>query len=238
MAKLLEEIHTYFAGNEHCIAITGSGGKTTALISLAKLYAENQKRVLISTTTKLLLPNDQEYGCDTYFFNETILSHRPSKGERVFYSHIDKKAVAPPLHTIGKLLDLYDVVLLEADGSRHLGLKLHEERDPVVPVFTTATLAIVSFSLLGKPFKENCFGSESYPLDFPETKVDLYTYTKLITHPQGITKGMKGKSLILCNQAEDQDIASFEALSDQKQSIYPLWFGSLTNNQLIYRKSL
>jgi len=234
MAELFTEMDTYFAGNEHCIAISGSGGKTTALISLAKYYAKQQKRVLISTTTKLLLPKDEAYGCDTHFFDASILDYRPSQGERVFYSHVDKKAVAPPLQTLKNLLPLYDVVLLEADGSRHLGLKLHDERDPVIPEFVTATLAIVSFSLLGKPFKKNCFGSELYLDDFSEQIIDLHTYEKLLNHPQGITKGLRGKTLILFNQAEKQDIADCKAL--QTHTTHPLWFASLRNDQLIYRK--
>ena len=81
MEHLLEEIQLYFSDSSRCLALTGSGGKTTSMILLARHYAEEGKRVLVSTTTKLQLPKEREYGCDTYFLNDTVLSHHPAQGE-------------------------------------------------------------------------------------------------------------------------------------------------------------
>jgi len=235
MKYLLEELELYFADSPHCLALTGSGGKTTAMVKLAEQYAEKGLRVLVSTTTKLLLPKDQEYGCDTYFLDDRALSYHPAKGERVFYTHVTHKAVAPPLENIEALLDRYDVVLLEADGSMNLGLKLHERRDPVVPSFVTGTLALVSLALLGKPFIENCYGAEHYQKDFPEEFVSLATYSKLLEHKEGILKRVQGKSLVLCNQSREEDIALYRSLFSSASQTYPIWFGDLETNQLIYR---
>ncbi|MBI9096326.1 MAG: putative selenium-dependent hydroxylase accessory protein YqeC [Sphaerochaeta sp.] len=235
MKHLLDELELYFSDSPHCLALTGSGGKTTCMIQLAKHYAEKDMRVLVSTTTKLLLPKDREYGCDTYFLDDKALSYHPAKGERVFYSHVTHKAVAPPLKNLEALLDRYDVMLLEADGSMNLGLKLHQERDPVVPSFVTGTLALVSMSLLGKPFKANCFGSEYYKEDFPEELVTLDTYSRLLEHKQGILKRVQGKSLVLCNQSIEEDLEQYASLSRSISHAYPIWFGDLKKNQLIYR---
>ena len=235
MEHLLEEIQLYFSDSSRCLALTGSGGKTTSMILLARHYAEKGKRVLVSTTTKLQLPKERDYGCDTYFLNDTVLSHHPAQGERVFYSHLAHKAVAPPLEHLQALLDRYDVMLLEADGAMNLGLKIHEERDPVVPSFVTGTLAIVSMGLLGKPFKENCLGSERYPLEFAEKRVCLDTYRKLLAHKQGILKRARGKSLILCNQSRFEDIEEYRKLSGSSSFSRPIWFGDMQTNHLIYR---
>ena len=235
MEHLLEELELYFADPPHCLALTGSGGKTTCMVKLAEHYAEKGLRVLVSTTTKLLLPKDREYGCDTYFLDDRALSYHPAKGERVFYTHVTYKSVAPPLKNIEALLDRYDVVLLEADGSRNLGLKLHEQQDPVVPSFVTGTLALVSMSLLGEPFAENCFGSVHYLTEFPEKLVNLATYRKLLEHKEGILKRVQGKSLVLCNQSRKGDIDLYRDLSFSVSQSYPIWFGDLKTNQLIYR---
>ena len=235
MEHLLEAIGQYFAGTQHCLALTGSGGKTTAMVKLAEYYAKKNLRVLVSTTTKLLLPKDREYGCDTYYFDEKVLSHRPVRGERVFYTHVTYKAVSPPLHHLKTLLDRYDVILLEADGARNLGLKLHQECDPVVPPFVTGTLAIVSMSLLGKAFEENCFGFGPYLKEFPERTITLDTYKKLLKHPQGILKRMQGKSLVLCNQSSEDNLEKYELLASSLTIPHPIWFGDIQTNQLIYR---
>ena len=235
MEHLLEELGLYFSTAKHCLALTGSGGKTTAMIQLAEHYARQDLRVLVSTTTKLLLPKDQEYGCDTYFLDDRALTHHPVKGERVFYSHRKHKCVAPPLKNLEALLDRYDVMLLEADGSMNLGLKLHEGRDPVVPPFVTGTLGLVSMGLLGEPFEKNCFGSELYKRDFPEEVVTLALYGKLLTHTEGILKRMQGKSLVLCNQSREEDVELYKNLATSVLLSHPIWFGSLMTNQLIYR---
>jgi probable selenium-dependent hydroxylase accessory protein YqeC len=238
MHQLLPQILETLAGQESCIALTGGGGKTTCLIQLASLYAKMGKRVLISTTTKLLLPDVVDYGCDSYFFDDAIFKHSPNEGERVFYALRGKKALAPPEEHLKQLLNSYDVLLLEADGSRHLGLKLHNDKDPVVPSFVTATIAIASFSTLGKDFSKNCFGYELYNKEFPEQVVDLLTFKKLLLHPEGITKCITGKGLVLFNQATLLDREACRELASGLCIPYPLFFGSLQQNILIYRKDV
>ncbi|NBK20513.1 MAG: putative selenium-dependent hydroxylase accessory protein YqeC [Spirochaetia bacterium] len=235
MQHLLEELELHFGPPPLCLALTGSGGKTTAMIRLARHYAEKGMRVLVSTTTKLALPQNQEYGCNTYFLDDRALSYHPSQGERVLYAHVAHKAVAPPLGNLMALLDRYDVVLLEADGSMNLGLKLHQERDPVVPPFVTGTLALVAMNLIGKPFLENCFGAEHYRNQFPEEFVSLATYSKLLEHPEGILKRVQGKSLVLCNQGREEDIDQYKILSSSVSHTPPIWFGDLLTDQLIHR---
>lgn len=155
------------------------------MIQLAEAYAAAQKRVLVSTTTKVLYPEDRDYHCDRYFWDKEVFSYPCKKGERVFYAKRGPiKAEAPPLEDLERLKEYYDVILLEADGARGMGLKLHTERDPVVPDFTTATLAIASFSVFGNLLSEHCFGCET----LPDRLIDEKTYSLLLTHPEGYRK--------------------------------------------------
>jgi len=235
MEYLLDELALYFSDSHRCIALSGSGGKTTAMVTLAKHYATRGKRVLISTTTKLLLPKDREYGCDTYFLDDRALSYHPSKGERVFYAHEKHKAVAPPLESLERLVDRYDVVLLEADGAMSKGLKLHEDRDPVIPPFVSGTIAMVALNLIGKPFGENCLGSGLYPHEFSEKTITLATYRKLLEHKDGILKRVQGKTLVLCNQGRHEQTDRYRSLARSVSLSHPIWFGDIRTNQLIYR---
>ncbi len=229
MATLIESLLKHFSTNENCICITGSGGKTTALILLAEAYAAQQKRVLVSTTTKVLYPEDRNYYCDHYFWDEEVFSYPCKKGERVFYARQGIiKAEAPPLEDLERLKARYDVILVEADGARGMELKLHSERDPVVPNFTTATLAISSISVFGKRLSEHCFGCDS----LENRLIDEATYSLLLTHPEGIQKGMKGVRAILFNQAERTDRTKIENIQREFPDLN-LFFGSLEQNVII-----
>ncbi|MGE4453492.1 MAG: selenium cofactor biosynthesis protein YqeC [Sphaerochaeta sp.] len=229
MATLIAALQNQFSGNENCICITGSGGKTTAMILLAEAYARANKRVLLSTTTKVLYPEDRDYHCDQYFWDTSIFNYDCRQGERVFYARRGSiKGEAPPLEDLERLKKQYDVVLLEADGARGMDLKLHSERDPVVPDFTTATLAIVSLSPLGNRLKDHCYGCDT--LD--DIIIDEQTYGLLLTHPEGIQKRMKGVRVILFNQAEKTDPAVVVALKRQFPT-HNLFFGSLEYNIII-----
>ncbi len=228
MATLLQSLCASITDASECISITGSGGKTTALILLAQHYAHQGKRVLVSTTTKLEPPKHRAYGCDTYFFDSTIFSYSPKPGERVFYALQGAgKALAPPLQDLYTLKQSYDVLLLEADGARHKPLKLHNEFDPVVPDFTTATLAVMGMSGWGRKMGECCFGWE----ETDTAKADDAAFTLLLHHQQGVLKHATGKTVVLCNQAENTSMKTMQAIASSLKSI-PLYFGSLQTNTL------
>ncbi|MGH0053505.1 MAG: selenium cofactor biosynthesis protein YqeC [Sphaerochaetaceae bacterium] len=233
MVTLIDSLQSHFFGNEKCICITGSGGKTTALVLLAQAYAMQQKRVLVSTTTKVRYPEDRDYHCDHYFWDETIFSHVCKQGERVFFAKRGPlKAEAPAVEDLEQLQASYDVMLLEADGARGMALKLHSERDPVVPYFTTATLAIASFAVFGKHLRESCFGCET----MEDRLIDETTYRMLLTHTEGIQKRMRGVCAILFNQAEKTDPAKAANLAAYFPKLN-LFFGSLEQNILIQRNT-
>lgn len=234
MVSLLAALNSYIDEDFRCISITGSGGKTTTLIALASLYAQRGKRVLVSTTTKLELPCQRDYHCDMYFCDERIQFYKPSAGQKVFYAlQGTEKALAPPLEEIQALTATYDVVLLEADGAQHKPLKLHSERDPVVPDFTTTTLAVIGMSGRGQSLGQCCFGWDGDP----DRIADENTYLQLLTHPQGVLKAAAGKTLVLCNQAESTTFDTMSHLTSNFDQA-PLFFGSVQTDRLFYRKTL
>ncbi len=232
MQALLSQLTSLFRSQETCICITGSGGKTTAMIALAECYAREGKKVLLSTTTKLQLPFERAYGCDHYFFtDDEVLSHTPQQGERVFFAlKGEYKALAPDLQTLGQLLGRYDAVLLEADGARRCNLKLHTERDPVIPSFATATLAVASLAAWGKPLAKECFGCE----DQKNQVVSYDTFAYLLAHSQGICKGMQGTSVVLLNQADTLSDSQKKTLQ-KLQCKHTLLIGSLAKNTLYHK---
>ena len=59
-----------------------------------------------------------------------------------------------------KALAAADVVLIEADGAKHLPLKIPAAHEPVIRPETTQVLGVAGLSCIGKPFGEVCFRAE------------------------------------------------------------------------------
>ncbi|MGN0907546.1 MAG: selenium cofactor biosynthesis protein YqeC [Bullifex sp.] len=214
--------------NRAVISITGAGGKTSTLASLAREYRKRGLSVLITTTTKFQGPKQFAYGLDHAFSDETaVLLHEPVKGEIVYYaqrSTVDMKKYVSPRHEILSLLiSRYDVTLIEADGAKTLPLKLHSERDPVILPETTATLALMGASACMDRADNNCFGYEGDEL------ADSEFYQWLIDAPEGVLKRAKGKTMILINQCDMmEDVSHFRPL----KAPCPIIMGSVQKDEI------
>lgn len=138
-------------------AITGSGGKTSLLLAIARLLSQ-KGRVVITTTAKIAV--SEGGACGGLFIG--------SSGEA-----IEKIAAMPPRGSLvvarasrgGKLYgftpqeaDLIcqsgaaDWLVAEADGSRNLPLKAYEEWEPPVPALTSLQIVVVGADAFVRPF--------------------------------------------------------------------------------------
>lgn len=202
MEKLTQTLASLLTSDgKGVISLTGAGGKTSTLKGLGAYYRSLGMSVLLTTTTKIQNPKIFDFGVDYAFMSEEeVLVHSPAKGESVFYAerHImdPKKMTAPRMEVLDVLIDRYDVVIIEADGSRQLPLKYHTQRDPVISGRTSATLAVMGASAYGQCIDNVCFG-------FDSTKtVDTAFLNFLIADGQGLLKGAAGRTAVLVNQAD------------------------------------
>ncbi|MCK9548392.1 MAG: selenium cofactor biosynthesis protein YqeC [Sphaerochaeta sp.] len=233
MKPLLASIIDHVGNAKRTIAIVGSGGKTTLMIALAAAYAKRGERVLLSTTTKLQKPDRVSYGCDRSFTDDAIFRTVHHPGQRIFYALDGKeKALAPPIEHLASLSKRFSVTLIEADGARGMDLKIHSERDPVIPSFTTATIATLSLSALGKSAASVCFGCDGDQSIVDEAWLEAY-----IRSPAGPMKAMRGTPLLLCTQSEHVDRNSIQNLRDRCADL-PILFGSLHSDTVVAFKGL
>ena len=146
------------------ISVTGGGGKTTLLRLFGRYLSEKGYSVLITTTTKIQSPDTFDYGVKRAFTKyEDIASYEVQEGDFVFYAERHEtlpKMVSPELGKLSELTGRFDVTLIEADGSRHLPLKIHTERDPVILPETTAFIGIFNTSCIGRKAEDVTFGLE------------------------------------------------------------------------------
>jgi probable selenium-dependent hydroxylase accessory protein YqeC len=194
------------------ITVTGSGGKTSFMKVMARHFANQNKRVLFTTTTRLLHPDTYEYDCDVYILDgdRKKLPQVPVYGEIVFFGIFDGEKIACPGEAL--LEDVakdYDVVLIEGDGARHLPLKIHAAWDPVIPSFTHTVVAVMGLSALGKILDASTmFLVDRYRLLTQDTdaSVSPAVYRRLLDHPQGVLKGVQGQTIVvMLNQSDVVD---------------------------------
>ncbi|MBC9785113.1 putative selenium-dependent hydroxylase accessory protein YqeC [Heliobacterium chlorum] len=132
------------------VALVGGGGKTTLLYALGRYLHQSGKRVLLSTTTKMYPP---EPGQASLWLG----SEPPPRDSLCLWG----KGISPEGKVEGLDAGLfstlktdYDVILVEADGSRGLPLKFWGQGEPVLPSGVTDIFCLASLQAFAKPVPE------------------------------------------------------------------------------------
>ena len=134
------------------IAVVGSGGKTTLIKNLAKKYRAEGKNVLVTTTTHMFIEEDTLLTDDA----DTILRALRENGCTMagIPAGIKFRSLSP--ETFRTVSAHADVVLVEADGSKHMPLKFPNATEPVIPENTDEIIVVWGPHGLGKPAREVC----------------------------------------------------------------------------------
>lgn len=192
------------------ISITGGGGKSSLMKALAAWYKNAGKQVLITTSTKIQSPVFFDWGTDAGFFEYgEIEKHRPEGPESILFGCKIQDDIhhlkGPAEYELRALKNRFDVVICEADGSRHLPLKYHTPRDPVIYGFSDFTIAVMGAWAYGSEAWEVTFGYDG------DSKVDVPFLNAYIESADGLLKG--NPDMVLVNGIDDGlDYKPFETL--------------------------
>ena len=150
------------------IAVIGSGGKTTSMLTLAK--SMEHQRVLISTTThiapveppvcRVFLPDPTRQQLLEALEKPGIVCAGRVSGQ--------KKLSALDEDLLREAVQAADLTICEADGSKRLPLKLHRTFEPVIPGDTGDCLIVAGLSALGRTVGETVHCCEQNPDWAPE----------------------------------------------------------------------
>lgn len=134
------------------VAVVGSGGKTTLIKNLAQKYRAEGKTVLVTTTTHMFIEEDTLLTDDA----EVIIRHLEERGMVMagVPEGIKIKALSP--QTFAAVSSFADVVLVEADGSKHMPLKFPNATEPVIPPKVEEIIIVWGPQGLGKPARQVC----------------------------------------------------------------------------------
>lgn len=141
-------------GKKHNICIVGGGGKTTVMYELAAAWAACGCKVLVLTSTHILQPADGSFAADAAAVHNLWQQRRYAViGTPELASG---KLTAPPQDLYEALQLQADVILCEADGSKHHPCKAPAAREPVLLPDSDIVLAVVGMDALGCPLAQVC----------------------------------------------------------------------------------
>lgn len=221
-------------------SVIGGGGKTTLLRSLADELAAEGKTVILATTTHFLPFS----GIDTVVSADEFEVARQLKAQRVICvgtpAHEARNAgkLAPSRIAPHDLASLADFVLVEADGSRHMPVKAHSNREPVIPDGSNLTITVIGASAFGKPVAQTVHRAEIFCENSGCEQNDVVTPELLARHLAAETsRGAIDPNLIIVNQVEDPEmVEAAHALYDELASMgmkVPMLAGSIRRHDLV-----
>lgn len=185
------------------ISIVGAGGKTTLLYLLAREYACMGLTVGVTTTTHIYRPMERDIAVvvDGFGF--------PAWGGITAYgtTAVGGKLSSPDQATLARVIDCCDILLIEADGSRRLPLKLPNDTEPVILPQTDRVIIVAGLSAMGSPLKNVChrFELAQDRLEFsPEQIVTPEVMAKVLLCGYGDIAGAS----ILLNQADTPELVA------------------------------
>ncbi|WP_244870140.1 selenium cofactor biosynthesis protein YqeC [Treponema vincentii] len=181
--SLTEKLHI---GRGDAVSFIGSGGKTTSVITAANELASQGLRVAVTTTTKMGVHEKERLNSSVSFFGTVT----------------GQKLSAPPLEVIDRLCNSFDVVLIEADGSKRRAVKGWNDTEPVIHPRTTKTVGLISTRTLGKPVNEIWVHRPERFLSITSAKMDkplrLTHIMQAVFHPSGLFLRARGTCFVLC----------------------------------------
>jgi len=151
-------------GRKGVVSIVGAGGKTSLMYALARELVATGKRVLTTTTAKIFPPTwEQSPATIVSRFPEEIVERAGLLLEK--YSHLTVASEYQPAdHKLKGVKssaieyisqsNLFDFIVIEADGAAGRSLKACAPHEPVVPLFSDRVVAMVGLDVVAKPLTE------------------------------------------------------------------------------------
>ena len=145
----------FLADRGRVVSLVGGGGKSTVMLFLAQTCARQGKKVLVTTTTNIFHP-----AATVYAENSRQVQERWDQGgiAVIGIPMVGKgKLKEPDPELLRWAMERADIVLIEADGSKHYPIKVPREGEPVILPECDTVLAVMGLSAIGQPLKNVAF---------------------------------------------------------------------------------
>lgn len=192
--------------NPQVISFVGGGGKTTSIKTLAKELANQGSKVLITTTT-MIFDSMKNQGND-FFLKDIPRDFKANEGTITILGEAtrDDKLVGCSVEKIDEIKNrnLFDFILIEADGAKRKPIKAPEAHEPVICNSTSITIGLIGIDAIGLEINQaNVHRAERLEQILDVNQGHIIDYNDLVNlalHAKGIFKSSKGKKILLVNK--------------------------------------
>ncbi len=194
------------------VSLAGAGGKTATMYQLADELAEQGLRVLVTTSTHIRRPERGAVAEIAHVselnegsWNGLILTAgRPAEqpGKLAMPEGLGEET------ELARLLELADVILIEADGAKEHPLKVPAAHEPVILPQTGLVIACAGLRALGMPMGQACFRLETdggWLRRGPEDPAGTEDLALILMDERGSHKQVEGRYYrVVLNQADQE----------------------------------
>ncbi|MDQ4429478.1 selenium cofactor biosynthesis protein YqeC [Yokenella regensburgei] len=229
------------------ISAVGAGGKTSLLFWLATLLQQAGRRVLLTTTTHMFVPDT----CPV------LLCRDPSTLPAPAFQQPLLGCFSTWLPAVGKVrgfspeqIDVLaaradvDVILVEADGAHGFALKAPNEHEPCIPQCSCCVIAVTGGKMLGQ--KVGPSNVHRWPgfsrltgVEAGET-LDVAALIRLVQHPLGAFKNVPEgcRRIWLINQYSQNENIAGDMLTPllECSDVEAIWIGAVQEIPAITRR--
>jgi probable selenium-dependent hydroxylase accessory protein YqeC len=198
------------------ICFVGAGGKTTSIFKLAKEFKQLNKKVLVTTTTAILCPEKSDSDMTVVTKNPDQLTGTAESGITCLGSThtAENKLLGIDPEHINLLFrkNIFDLILVEGDGSKQKPIKAPAEHEPVIPSKTTKLLGVIGLDALDCTIDDDhVHRPEQFCRITRHTENELITYSSiagLIISEEGLFKKAPHlcQRYVLLNKADSAEI--------------------------------
>lgn len=221
----------------HIVSIAGAGGKTSMAYELAREVKELGKTVLVTTTTHMRRPKEAyyEWGNQPAEVKKQELKERMKSGGIWTVGRTvpdgSGKIRGIPAGEQAFLSGIPDILIVEADGSGQMPVKVPGAHEPALYPGTDFFVGVMGYPALGKPLKEAAHHPERAAAFLKVAEEHILTVNDLVnimTSPGGLLKNVDMPYLLLVNRCpagfllpEEQDHGSGEIIFCEENEMAP-----------------
>jgi molybdenum cofactor cytidylyltransferase len=205
-----------------CLALAGSGGKTTALFQLARTLSGTEGRpVIVTASTHLHI--DQIKLADSHWILEkpedsALVEDRLHAVMLITGPIVGNRTTGLDSNTLSWLrafcINHSLPMLIEADGSRQHPLKAPAKYEPPIPDFVETVVVVAGLSGLGQLLTEEFVQRPELFARLsglaPAESITPEALLRVLTHPSGGLKNIpaQARRLVFLNQADTLELQS------------------------------
>lgn len=197
---------------QNLVSFVGGGGKSTSMNRLANELKDLGKKVLITTTTMLCESEHREN--DKFILGQLPKKYKAEEGTITLLAKSVSGGKIQGIRSeeVEEIYNrnIFDVILLEADGAKRKPIKAPGDHEPVVPKITTTTIGLIGLDCIGKTLDDkNTHRPELlkkiFNVDLPH-RIEVQDIVKLIVNENGLFKDCYGKRIVFLNKADNNKL--------------------------------